>query len=132
MPVHPQVGPVREPTLLLLPIFLFLSYLPPSFSTLCPYSSPPPPSCSSPSPFFPLPSSLLPSSPLPLFTCHTIHTVLGFQALSQCPWMFKTFACSMRSHTESAGRRTAQGNLTEVCLSLSQNDMAAYVPHREF
>ena len=94
--------------------------------------------------FLLLPFSLLPSSPLPsslfspslpplflyLLLCHTIHTVLGFQALSQCPWMFKTFACSMRSHTESAGRRTAQGNLTEVCLSLSQNDMAAYVPQR--
>ena len=135
MPVHPQVGPVRKPTLLFhslsLPLPLLSSLY--SLSLFCSSSSflLLPSSLSSLSPPPPPPSSLLPSSPLPLFLYlllrHTIHTVLGFQALSQCPWMFKTFAYSMRSHTESAGRLTGQGNLTEVCLSLSQNDMAAHV-----
>ena len=62
--------------------------------------------------------SSLPSLFLYLLLVHIIHTVLGFQALSQCPWTSKTFVCSMRSHTGSAGRLTAQGRSISVSITV--------------
>ena len=65
----------------------------------------------------PFPSSL-PSLFLHLLLVHIIYTVLGFRALSQCPWTSKTFVCSMRSHTGSAGRLTAQGRSVSVSITV--------------
>ena len=119
----------RFPPLSLFPLALFFhvpslllpvsSLISPIFSLLSSFIFASP--CSS--------SSFLPSFllffPLSLFfhvphllLLYIIDTVLGFRALSQCPWTSKTFVCSMRSHTGSAGRLTAQGRSVSVSFTV--------------